>query len=262
MRVEIQKMFFKTSTPVQSRFSAVRKHNIPSTAKNVVNRSRSPSPPPIFRHQVENSIRIITDVQPPQKSSSQSPAAVPQNQNDGSHYQKVFATKFIQHEVKVHSRLEKSFTLPESWLLESLTDYHPEEYHGNTTNGKQRCTCCLCKVRHRCGDTKICIENHRYDKTCANIGVEPQPKPKNTILKYQKQHVCDPCMSSLTTNTKKTKQKYFRCYFPACSIQVKSIKSLRKHYLDHLKVKEFVCNLCEKGFKSRSGMKMHERTHL
>lgn len=250
-------MFHITSTPAQRRFTAVREHNIQRAAIDVVNSSRSPSPPPFFRHQVENCISIITDVQPPRNRSSQSP----QNRSDGSNYQKVFNTMFIRKEVEFHSRLEKSFTLPESLLLENLADYNPEEHHGNTTNGKPRCACCLCRVRHQCENSEICIENHPLDKSCAN-GQEWQPKYKGTMLKYQKQHVCDACMSSLTLNTKKTKQKYFRCYFPSCSFQAKSITKLRRHYLDHLKVKEFVCNLCEKDFKSKNGLKMHERKHL
>lgn len=231
----------------------MRGHKNQTTAKHVVT-NRSPSPPLIFRHQTQNDIRIITDVQPP----SQSSAAASTNRSHVSNYENQFDTMFRCGEIKFHSqRLGNPFSLPESWLSEHLINYNyqPDEYHENTTNGK-RCSCCLCTVRHRCGNTGICIEKHPTDEPCAK---DQEMLPKNTMLKYQKRHICDTCMSSLTLNTKKTKQKYFQCCFQSCSIQIKSITSLRTHYLEHLAVKNFICSVCEKNYKSRAGLKKHER---
>lgn len=249
-------MFSKNSTPLKNHFWAIRGHNNQTTTRDAV---RPSSPPPIYRHQRENGICIITDA-PPANTTSQpsSSAAVTSSENGGNSYEKLFNTVFIRNELEIHNkRLAGTFSLPESLLL----DYQSGECRGNSTNGR-RCTCCLCLVRHRCRNTEICIENHPNNKKMQKCTREHEMQPKNTMLKYQKRHICDECMSSLTLNTKKNKQKKFRCCFLPCSIEIKSIALLRKHYLEHLMVKNFICNVCEKDFKSRAGLKMHESKHV
>lgn len=235
----------KKSSLFRNRFAVERQHN-----SSAAIRGRSPSPIPIFRRQADNGIHIITDesATTPQLSASASP-------NHPNHYEKVFITLYIQGEVKIHSaRMQRDFCLDDSFA--SLL---PEDYrHEDTTNG--RCICCLCKLRHRCNDIEICIENHPSEKPCTVN--DQEMRVKNTMWKYQKKHVCDECMDSLTSHTKKTKSGTFRCRFIPCPIRIKSKVSLRKHYLEHLKVKNFICSICEKDYKSKSGLKKHERTHI
>lgn len=213
--------------------------------------NRSTSPPPIFRQlNPQNGIRIITDHHGSIATTNHRSAATATNQIRGNNesYKKTFTSLFLCSEIKLHSQKQKKeFSVPETWLSEHLSNCQPET-----------CKCCLCKWRHRSGNKEICVKTHPYSEACS---IDQESRPKNTMSKYQKRHVCDECMSALTLKTKKIKTKYYRCCFHPCSIQFKSITLLRKHYLDHLKVKNFICSICEKNYKSKSGLKMHERMH-
>lgn len=252
-----QNMVRTQSTPIVKRSSRTRA----STSDGNVD-SRSSSPTPVFRQSNPlNGIRIITDLSSTATTSQRSAETVSApGQIDGSNenYQEIYSTLYLCSEMKLHSKkLAKEFSLPEPWLSEHLSDYQPENCRATETN--ERCMCCLCKWRHRSGNTEICIKNHPCDTVSCTIGQES--RPKHTMLKYQKQNVCDVCTAALTLNTRKTKQKSYRCLFHPCSAQFKSITSLRKHYFEHLKVKNFVCSICEKDYRTRNGLKMHERKH-
>lgn len=237
--------FYQTSTPLRSRYMTNGWQSNKTDRNNV--ESRSTSPTPDFRQHTGNDVRIITHLRP--KTLQPAPC-----ENEYNKYYNVFNSLFIIGEVNYHQkRFQKYFSLSEDLLF----DHQPDEYRGNKTI--EKCNCCLCKLRFRCDDTEICIKKHPLDEECRN-GRELQRN--NDMLKYQKRNVCDKCMSSMTLNTKKTKTKYFRCRFHPCAIKLKSISALRQHYLDHLKVKNLICHICEKNYKTKSALKMHERKHL
>lgn len=114
------------------------------------------------------------------------------------------------------------------------------------------CTCCLCKLRHKNGQTfEFCIKKHPMGALCQS----GQPSRSNNL------NICKECSYSMVSVTKKNKQKQFRCGFEPCSHTLKTKATLQKHYLTHLKVKNFICCICEKNYASKSGLKKHERTH-
>lgn len=227
------------------------KYSTPLNRNKQTTSDRRSTSPLIWQQSIGNDIRIITNPSPKpstRQRSATSSSATAASSRRSQHGEKVFSALFIVSEIKFHSeRLEAEFSLSNSWLGEYLNINVDE------------CTCCLCKLQQNCGTTEICVKKHPCDISCTS---DRQSHRKNTMFKYQKRAVCDECMSALTVNSKKTKQKIYRCFFQPCSFQTKAMGSLRKHYLDeHLKVKNFICSVCEAQFKSKSGVKMHERKH-
>lgn len=127
---------------------------------------------------------------------------------------------------------------------------------------QNNCECCLCQLREKHADTfEFCIKQHPLEKCCRR-GL---PKHRNNHqLKYQKLPLCDECISSMTMKAKKTKSTEYRCCFNICAEKFKTRAKLESHIKSakHLNVKNFICNLCDKDFYSKSGLKSHERRHL
>lgn len=119
------------------------------------------------------------------------------------------------------------------------------------------CSCCICQLRIKNGEPfKFCISNHPLGGSCQR----GKPKQNNCQLKYYSETVCDECMSSMTLLSKKSKTKKHRCIFDSCAVKL-NLSALRTHLFKHLKIKQFVCTICQKDYCSKSGLKKHERKH-
>lgn len=115
----------------------------------------------------------------------------------------------------------------------------------------KNCDCCLCKlsIEHSI-EHEFCIKKNPYGDHCTNE------------LDSNVQTVCDNCMDAMVYTSKKTEIKRFKCGIIGCSAQLKTVCSIRSHFLNHFHIKNFVCCLCEKGYCTRMSLCNHQRNHL
>ena len=63
--------------------------------------------------------------------------------------------------------------------------------------------------------------------------------------------------------TKHSNVRPFKCGFPGCSMAMKTRSDLLKHRKTHKVVRDFICTVCEKGFKCQVSLNKHVRhTHV
>lgn len=200
--------------------------------------------PVIFRRnrQFENSISIFID------SPENRRSIIPTTDESRVH-------KGIFNGIYMEAKLKETEKIKWDLSFSDIADYFPTDRDARLFG----CSCCLCTLRNKNGDTfEFCIKKHPFEQCCQR----DQPKPRNnSTVKYQKQKVCNQCMFSITSSSKRTKTKGFCCSFQSCSLEFKTRTALQNHYLKHLNVKKFSCNVCEKDYASKSGLKKHERKH-
>lgn len=148
-------------------------------------------------------------------------------------YSKVYTTEYMIDRVEWTANETKAeFEVPENWIQK----YRPDI---------ELCGCCLCKQRHSNVDT---FEFCNRKKTCG-------PSHRILIGSYAKKVICDQCINMLVNRQKKHK----KCIFPLCDHE--KSQQQKKHFLFHLKAeKNWLCNLCEKGFTSQAQSSQHERS--
>lgn len=128
----------------------------------------------------------------------------------------------------------------------SISEYLPSDLQSKVA---KECNCCLCKINHKNQTTfDACVKKHPRLLLCEwSVGI--------------RQTVCKTCKSSMVLNTKKGNEKLFCCIFDKCTVQLNSTRLLQDHYLKHLNVSKYECNICEKGYSKISYLKIHEKNH-
>lgn len=191
---------------------------------------------------------------------------VPNFQPDCSNHHQPSAVCDDQSSEFMESYYENYSPVFDTLHMRGLVKYIAEKYCKDLSINEylpNNCSCCLCRlsIKNDGQSGELCIKDHPFEVQCKS----GQPKRKNNDqLKYQTRSVCDECMSSLTLKAKRIrtngKVKELRCCFPSCSVTRKTLKALQNHYIKgHLKTTTYACNICEKGYCSKSALKKHER---
>lgn len=179
---------------------------------------------------------IIDDILDVAEEWSTSPSS--SDECVASSKENVFNTSFMRAAVGYFAQANESeFSIPE---------HLPAELQSQVPVS---CCCCLCKLRESTGDNfPFCVKNHPNLLRCKKFESE-------TLT------ICNPCMSSMTKNSEKTQNGMYCCSFESCSETFKTLKKLEAHYFEHFHLPKFRCVFCEKGYKTKSPIKRHERNH-
>lgn len=153
-------------------------------------------------------------------------------------HKSVFNTPFM-HAAVAHFALANAseFSIPEYLSADFRKDL------------RISCCCCLCNLRDQTGSSfDFCVKKHPKLLRCKKYETE-------TLT------ICNPCIASMTKNSRKTKTGIYSCCFNLCSKRMYTLKSLENHYFEHLNVPRFKCIICSKGYSTKSALRAHERRH-
>lgn len=157
-----------------------------------------------------------------------------------SSYENIFNTLYMQQSV--------AYFAQETASEFSIGEYLPADLFESVPPVDDCCSCCLCKLREKNGCTlDVCIQKHPDLVECQQL------RTKNAV--------CNACMDSMTLISRGTGAKQIRCIDDSCSEVFKALRSLRSHYLKHLKCKMYFCGICDKTYSSIKSLKAHERGH-
>lgn len=157
-----------------------------------------------------------------------------------SQYENVFNTLYMQQAVDYFAQ--------ENACEFSIAEYLPHDLI-HSEQLENSCSCCLCQLREKNGCTlDVCIRKHPNAVRCQHL------QTRNSV--------CDACMDSMVSISKKTKTKHYQCIDSSCQEVFKPMSSLRNHYLKHLKCKMYFCNFCSKSYNTIRALRTHERSHV
>lgn len=140
-----------------------------------------------------------------------------------------------------HLQTVRDFSLPASMRVESADS---------------PCDCCLCKFseKNKSLTVKYCIKHPIEVRKCGRNA----PYARN----YRKTVLCNACRLSLNDRVSKKSKGKFKCYHENCSQIFNTKNAVISHVMDHMKLRNYPCEVCPNKFKSLSALKTHARKHL
>lgn len=122
-----------------------------------------------------------------------------------------------------------------------------------------KCTCCLCDAKGRLGPSSGLGDSHCKAMAQDAVHCEGTHARLSQLLRQQaRNQVCNACVGLLVSGSKKINGK-FECYHSSCDKVFHYKSQLRKHFLTHLNVKNYVCPICNEEFRHSMSVKSHQR---
>lgn len=122
----------------------------------------------------------------------------------------------------------------------------------------KKCDCCLCVYSHANKSLAIdfCIREPTIQRRSCARKLQSTQNFRRTVL-------CNSCRLSLNNQiVTKCSKNVFECYHDECTLEFSTRLRAVNHALEHIQLKNYMCEVCPLHFKNLQSLKSHERIHL